>query len=246
LNSAFDSVKHNQQPGYVLHTRPYSETSLLVDVFSRHHGRFMLLAKGARRQKSTMRGMLLPFTPLLLSWAGKGQLPILTVAEPGGYAENLSRQWVQSGYYVNELILKLLHRFDEHARLYDYYDHTIQALSSGTDASSVLRVFEKRLLQEIGFGMILDHDVETGEAIDPNGNYHYVPHRGPVLANGNRASVTSVSGSTLRALQEERFDSAESSRQARTLSRSLIIQQLGGKELRSRRVMLQVQRYRKM
>ncbi len=238
-------MKHHQQPGYVLHTRPYSETSLLVDVFSRNHGRFMLLAKGARRQKSAMRGMLLPFVPLLISWAGKGQLPILTVAEPRGFTNTQSRRWVQSGFYINELILKLLHRFDEHAQLYDYYDHAIQALSSGTDVGSVLRVFEKQLLQEIGFGMILDHDVETGEAIDPDCYYHYFPQRGPVLANGDRESGTRVSGNTLKAFHEEQFNSVESSRQARTLSRSLIVQQLGGKELRSRRVMLQLQRYRK-
>jgi DNA repair protein RecO (recombination protein O) len=236
-------VKNHHEPGYVLHTRPYTESSLLLDVFCRQYGRFMLLAKGARRQKSGMRGVLMPFKPLLLSWAGKGQLPILTAAESQGYLRDMLGKQLHAAYYANELILKLLHRFDAHQDLYDSYDLTVRSLTAGEDAGMLLRVFEKRLLREIGFGLILDHDVETGERIKESANYRYVPQFGPVVTELANEIGMQVSGQTLIAFQEERFKTSESRQQARVLTRNLIYQQLGGRELRSRKVMHQILRY---
>ncbi len=207
-----------------------------------------MLAKGARRQKSGVRGLILPFHPLLLSWAGKGHLPILTAAEPGGIPRYLLPKSISSAYYVNELILKFLHRFDEHAELYDHYDDAIRKLSSGFEIGTVLRIFEKRLLQEIGFGLILDHDVETGEEVNAGFEYQYLPQKGPILVtdtDNSQESSVRINGGTLNALLVEQFDSQQSKRQARSLLRHLIYQQLGGKELRSRRVMMQLLQYQK-
>ncbi len=236
-------MKNHHEPGYVLHTRPYTESSLLLDVFCRQFGRFMLLAKGARRQKSGMRGVLMPFKPLLLSWAGKGQLPILTAAESQGHLSDMLGKQLHAAYYANELILKLLHRFDAHQDLYDSYDHTVRTLTEGEDAGTLLRVFEKSLLQEIGFGLILDHDVETGEGINETANYRYVPQFGPVVTEVANENGMQVSGQTLIAMREECFKTSESRQQARILTRNLITQQLGGRELRCRKVMNQILRY---
>lgn len=240
------AIKQNQQAGYVLHTRPYSESSLLIDVFCRNHGRFMLLAKGARRSKRCLRGMVMPFKPLLISWGGRGQLPIMTSVEPAGFIASFNRRSLHSGYYINELILKLLHRFDEHARLFDQYDYAIRALAAGDEAASVLRVFEKKLLQETGFGLILDRNAETGEAIDHNGSYQYLAQHGPVSSDGNNATGMRIDGATLKALKDESFDSVKIKNQARALNRHVIYQQLDGKELKSRRVLVQILRYQKL
>ena len=205
----------------------------------------MVLAKGARRQKSGMRGVLMPFKPLLLSWSGRGQLPVLIAAESQGYVDDLVGRQLHSGYYINELILKLLHRFDEHKDLYDAYDKTVRSLINNEDANVQLRLFEKTLLQEIGFGIILDHDVETGKSIKGTSSYQYVPQYGPVAAEETSQVGLQVSGNTLIALQNEYFATGESRNQARLLTRSLISQQLGGRELRSRKVMRQILRYQK-
>ncbi len=233
-------MKVNRQSAYVLHTRPYAESSLLVDVFSRDHGRCMLLAKGARRQKGGQRGTLMPFKPLLIGWSGKGALPVLTSAETTAHLTEISGFGLHAGLYANELLLKLLHRFDEHARLYFAYDDAVHRLSSGADPGETLRIFEKQLLREIGFGLILDHDVETGEAIDPSVQYVYLPQSGPVASPAKGAVGIDVRGATLRELDGEVFRSQRSRSEARQLIRELILHQLGGRELRSRRVFRQL------
>lgn len=205
----------------------------------------MLLAKGARRQKSGMRGVLMPFKPLLLSWSGKGQLPVLIAAESQGFVDDLIGRQLHAGYYINELILKLLHRFDEHRELYDAYDKTVRSLVNNEDLNVPLRLFEKRLLKEIGFGIILDHDVETGKIIEEASSYRYIPQFGPVVAGDTNQGGLQISGKTLIAFRDEHLISVESKRQARLLTRNLLDQQLGGRELRSRRIMRQVLRYQK-
>ncbi len=237
-------MKIYRQPAYVLHARSYSESSLLVDVFSRDHGRCMLIAKGARRQKRGQRGVLLPFKPLLVGWSGKGQLPILIQVESTGYLTDIHGQALHSALYANELLLRLLHRFDPHEALFDAYDVAIRRLAAGADPGATLRVFEKHLLREIGFGLILDHDVLTGEAIDPAGDYAYTPESGPVILEDDGQPGVRITGLTLRELEQGEFSSERSRMEARRLIRNLLRQQLGGRELRSRRVLRQLMRYR--
>ncbi len=234
--------KVDQQAGFILHRRPYSESSLLVEVFTREFGRLTLIAKGCRKKKTQPQGLFLPFKPLLVSWTGKGELPILTGIEQPGFAPPLSSTGISCGYYINELILKLLHRHDAHETLFEKYQEQILALADRQDPFVVLRIFEKYLLREIGFGLILDHDVESGEAIRPDMNYHYFPEKGPVLAaSGEKGGIR---GSTLIALDKERFPTRENHRQANRLTRYLIDLQLNGKPLRSRRVMREMKRFR--
>jgi len=239
-------VKIEQQPAYVLHARPFSESSLLVDVFSREHGCLMLLAKGARRAKSRTRGLLLPFRPLLASWAGRGQLPVLTALEPDGrHAGEVTGARIASGYYLNELLLRMLHRHDAHEHVFEHYHRALRHLAGAEPPHAALRVFEKKILQYTGFGAVLDRDAGSGERIMPELQYRYVFEKGPVRAGAHDAAghAIPISGRALCALRDERFESDEELREARRLLRALLDHQLSGRELRSRRVAREIRRY---
>lgn len=225
-------VEH--QPGYLLHRYPYRESSLLVDMFTRGHGRLMLVAKGSRRGKSKARGHFIPFKPLLVSWSGRGSLPTLTAVEAGRNFPDMDRLGRNCGYYANELLMRLLHRQDSHESLFDRYEDMLAALARGDDPSRVLRIFEKHLLQETGFGLILDRDVETGEQIREYERYSYIPQKGPVLSALPGHLV--VSGKALMTLREELPMTPDVKRESRLLTRMLIDVQLNGKELRTRKV----------
>jgi len=235
-------MKVSRQPGFILHRRPYRESSFLVEIFSRKFGRLTLIAKGCRRKNSRVQGLFLSFKPLLLGWAGKGELPILTSIELSGFYKQPDSTGISCGYYINELILKLLHRYDPHELLYDKYAESISQLLDNQNPNTVLRVFEKYLLQETGFGLVLDHDVDTGEAITKSFSYQYVPQKGPILANSTNDNI--VSGATLIALQTGEFNSDRERNQAQQLTRTLIDIQLNGKQLRSRRIVREMKRYR--
>src|SRR5919108_1527367 len=139
------------EPAYVLHTYPYMETSLIVEAFTRSHGRVAVLARGARRPRSAMRGVLLSFHPLRLTWSASAELGNLIGAEWAGALQPLAGQGLMCGFYLNELLLRLLPRDDPHELLFDHYQDALTRLSLAGDASSVLRAFEKRLLVELGY-----------------------------------------------------------------------------------------------
>lgn len=233
--------KVDQQAGFILHRWPYRESSLLLEVFTRDYGRLGLIAKGSRRKKSQSQGLFSPFKPLLIGWTGRGELPVLTGIEQAGFMPQLSGGGVGCGYYINELILKLLHRHDAHEALFDKYQELMFALTNRQDPFIVLRVFEKHLLQKIGFGLVLDHDAETGEAISKDSAYRYFPQKGPVQVSESGSDV--IRGSTLIALQKEEFPTREDQIQARMLTRFLIDLQLNGKSLRARRVMREMKHF---
>jgi DNA repair protein RecO (recombination protein O) len=144
---------------YVLHTRPYRDTSLLVDLFSREHGRIGAIARGVRGPKSRHRGLLQPFTPLLVSWFGKSDLVTLNGIEPNGAPHYLTGDRLLSGLYMNELLVRALHQADPHPALFDAYTEAVEKLATVMSAQSgiqsierILRLFEKQLLQEVGYG----------------------------------------------------------------------------------------------
>ena len=184
------------QPGYVLHHWPYRDTSLLVEVLTRDHGRIGLVARGAKRSKSRLYGMLQPFIPLIVSWTGNGDLGTLTAVEPQGSVMWLSGRAMMNGFYINELMLRLLHRHDPHPHLFDEYTGVLQRLSAITEGAIsklpedmqsetsfreqwALRIFEKNLLRELGYGLVLDHDVMTGQPIIKDEYYDYYFDKGP-------------------------------------------------------------------
>ncbi len=232
-------MRVQNQPGFVLHARDYSETSLTLEVFSSRHGRLGLLAKGARRPSSRVRGMLKPFQPLLLSWSGRGELPILTAAEFDGETSLLGGSALYCGFYLNELLVRLLHRHDPHESLYDAYRHALTALANTGQAETALRLFEKRLLGEIGYGLVLNRDVDSNTPIEADVWYDYIPERGPVcLAHPerDRAQGVVVRGASLIALANDTLTDPDVLRETKRLMRAVLARYLGDKPLHSRRL----------
>jgi DNA repair protein RecO (recombination protein O) len=227
----------DHEPGFVLHTYAYKETSLIVEAFSRRYGRLALLARGARRPRSAMRGVLLAFHPLRLGWSGSGELATLMAAEWGGALQPLAGRGLMCGFYLNELLLRLLPREDPHETLFDAYAEALARLSAGEVFSAVLRGFEKRLLAELGYAPVFDREALSGEPIEPGGSYAYEPDRGPVKTN--RGDFL-VSGRTLLDLAADDYSRTETRDEARYLMRALIGQRLHGQVLHTRSVLMEL------
>ena len=222
------------QPAYILHTRPYRDTSALLEVFSREYGRLGLVARGVRGAKSKLRGVLQPFKPVLLSWLGRGDLGTLTDAEAQGVALTLGGRALLSGYYLNELVQRLTHRHDPHPTLYDAYHEALAGLNDDTQMERVLRLFEKRLLRELGYGLVLDHDIGSGAPLTATGLYHYQLERGPVLSETGAAHGLLLHGSSLLSLAGDELRDERSLRESKRLMRAVLALYLGDKPLKSR------------
>ena len=222
------------EPAFVLHSYPFRETSLLVEVFSRQHGRVPLVARGARRPKSAVRGLLMSFQPLSLSWFGKHEVRTLHSAEWQGGQPLLQGTALLCGFYLNELLLNLMVRDDPHEQLFDYYAHTLQRLAHGADMASTLRCFEKHLLQELGYALLLEHEAGSAEPIDPALNYRYMVERGAVRAADDGDEGLLVAGKTLQDMAADDYSDAQSVRQGKQLMRMLLNHHLGGKILHTR------------
>ena len=227
----------DHQAGYVLHTYPYKETSLIVEAFTRNFGRVALLARGARRPRSAMRGVLLSFHPLRLGWSGSAELGNLISAEWSGALQPLGGRALMCGFYLNELLLRLLPRDDPHESLFQVYSEALKQLSEGSPQGSVLRSFEKRLLSELGYAPLLEREAVSGEPIEPSRRYVYEPDKGPVATSRAGNGDFIVSGQTLLDLAADEFTRPETRDEARMLLRSLIGQRLHGQVLHTRAVL---------
>ncbi|MDQ1315398.1 MAG: repair protein RecO [Pseudomonadota bacterium] len=229
----------NNEPGLILHTYPFKETSVVAEVFTRGHGRMALIARGARRPASALRGLMQPFTPLLLSWFGKSELKTLHAAEWQGGLTAPQGRALMCGFYLNELLLRLLARGDAHELLYDRYIDTLDQLageeSSAIDYERILRRFETNLLSEIGYGATFDVDAENGTPIEPGARYVFQPERGALRASGQPGCP--VSGQTLIDLAAGRFEQAATLVEAKALMRTLINHTLGAKPLYTRQLL---------
>ena len=229
------------QPAFVLHTHPFRETSLIVEAFTRDHGRIALVARGARRPRSAMRGLLLAFQPIELGWFGQGEMRTLAKVEWVGGQPLLQARALLLGYYMNELLLKLLPREDAHPALFQAYAEAVYALAIGEPSQASLRRFEKTLLKELGYGLTLDREAESGRQVDPQKRYAYVVERGPILVSGDEREAESFSGRALLAIAQGDFSDAETLAQCKQLMRTLIQHYLGGQRLSSRRVFMELQ-----
>lgn len=234
-------MREQQQSAFILHRRNYSETSLLLEVYTRRHGRVGLIAKGARRPSNRARGLLVPFQPLLLGWSGRGELMVLTGAEAEGASYELAGRALYCGFYLNELLMRLLHRHDPHETLYDRYAAALTGLRGEPPEEEVLRVFEKHLLGEIGYGLMLER--ESGDRpVEPDVLYDYVLDQGPVRVRhpelAGRVQGVRLRGASLLALAAERFEHGASLREIKALTRAALAPHLGAKPLQSRRLFL--------
>ena len=236
-----DRQKRDAQPGFVLHTYPFRETSLVVETFTRNFGRVGLVARGARRPKSALRGLMMAFQPLLLSWAGKSELRTLHKAEWQGGIPQLQGLSLMCGFYLNELLLKFLAREDPHESLFGVYQEAIAALALQPEPAAVLRRFEKHLLKELGYGLILDREGDSGRPIDPGRRYTYVIERGPVALDRGMDAQMEISGRTLIELENDRFADAVTLAQSKLLMRFLVNHYLGNQELHTRQLLREMQ-----
>lgn len=231
-----NKTRQEDQPAFVLHTYPYRETSLIVEVFSQHHGRLPLMARGARRPKSAVRGLLLSFQPLALSWFGKGELRTLHSAEWQSGQPLLQGTALICGFYLNELLLKLLHRDDPHEQLFLYYQETLQELARRSDYAAVLRRFELNLLKELGYALMLEHDAESGVAIEPDAIYRYVFERGPMRQKTGQNGVE-LRGKTLLDMAADDYIDPVTLQQSKALMRAMINHYLGEESLHTRQIL---------
>ena len=220
-------------PAFLLHAHPYSETSLVLDVFARDHGRLPVLARGARRPRSALRGVLIGFQLLELGWFGGGEVKTLARAEWCGGTPLLQGRCLLLGYYLNELLLKLLPREDAHPALFDSYAEAVSALATGAADAPELRRFEKSLLREIGYGLTLDHDA-AGAPVQPERRYSYLAERGLVAVEGGEGIT--LAGKTLLDMDADDYRDPCTLAESKLLMRQLVAQQLGDKPLQSRRV----------
>lgn len=224
--------------GFVLHRKPYRDTSLLLEAFTAEHGRIGLVARGGRRAGSTLKGLLQPFQPLLLSWSGRGDLKSLTGAEPDGRPVFLSGAAVAGGFYLNEILLRLTQRHDPHPELFRVYARTVLALAEGAEMEWTLRLFERDLLDCLGYGLLLTDEAESGEPVKPDARYCYHLERGPLP--GSSVGGIAVGGETLLALQNGTVPGPDGLAEAKRLMRAALRLYLGDKPLASRNLFRQL------
>ena len=233
--------------GFVLHSYPYKETSLILETFTRTHGRVAMVAKGAKRNTSA-KYALNAFQPLALTWFGRADLKTLKAADHQRIYPQMRGSALMAAFYVNELLLKLAVKDDAHEGLFDQYEITIAALAeipSGDQTPRyievALRRFELRLLEELGYGLTLAHEADSTVAIDPCAEYLYVVERGPVrMTNGveiRAIEPVRLSGQTILALNAAEFSDATILMQAKQLMRRVINHHLGDKALHTRQLM---------
>jgi DNA repair protein RecO (recombination protein O) len=239
--SGKEQNRRDAEPAFVLHTYAFRETSLVLEAFTRQFGRVSLVARGARRPKSALRGLLMPFQPLLLSWAGKSELKTLHKAEWQGGIAQLRGPGLMCGFYLNELLLKFLAREDAHETLYDVYLKAVTSLSGTENPAATLRGFEKNLLRELGYALVLDREADTGHAIEPDRRYSYVAERGPVALQAVQGNQVEISGKALIDLACDNFSDPETLAQSKSLMRYLVNHYLGNQELHTRQFLRELQ-----
>lgn len=223
-------------PAYLLHQRAWRETSKLLEVWSREHGRLGLVARGARRPNSPQRSLLQPFTPLLLSWTQRGELGNLGAVEPAGAPTLLRGKPLLAAFYMNELLLRLVARQDAHTHLYDVYAHTLRALG-GSSPAAALRGFELQLLSAIGYGLNLTQMAGGDAKIEADQDYLYDLEAGPRLSGGRKGPGIPVRGRTLLALHGGTLDDAGDLKDAKRLLAAALEPHLQGRALKTSGVM---------
>jgi DNA repair protein RecO (recombination protein O) len=237
------NARQADEHAFVLHTYPFRDTSVIVEAFTRHHGRMGLVARGAKRPKSALRPALLAFQPLSISWSGRGELRTLTRAEWVGSVRPPVGLAMMCGYYLNELLLKLLHRDDPHEGLFEAYSQALMDLASGKETEAVLRQFEISLLREIGYALELMREVDSGNHLVAERRYAYLPERGPSASAGPNADKEAVelSGKTLLDMARGDFSDPVTATESKRLMRCLIGHYLDQRGLNTRQLLIEMQ-----
>jgi DNA repair protein RecO (recombination protein O) len=232
---------------FVLHTWPWRETSAIAELFTRSHGRIGLVAKGAKRPKSAIRGVLQLFQPLHVQWFGKTEMKTLKSAEHERFFPQLAGPALVSAFYLNELVMKLTHREVPHDGIFEAYAEAIEALSDislnqarRSEIGVVLRRFEIRFLRELGYGLRLEEEADTHAPISASERYWFVADRGAMRVNSSAMQdrdALELRGKTLVDMADDDFRDPETLAESKLLMRTLIARMLGDKVIFSRALM---------
>ena len=230
-------MRVENQSAFILHHYPYRDTSQILDLLTRDHGRISIVSRGSLAARSKLKSVLQPFRLLSISWTGKGDMPTLTGAE---LAETrpvlLSGNNLLAGFYLNELMMHFLHRHDVQEDLFCLYANTLSQLSTEINLEIILRLFEKQLLNDLGLGLNLTHDADSGEPVIPGKQYVFYVEHGPVLAISPEAvsQRPGISGESLLAFSGNDLNSENIRREIKVLMRHVLAFYLAGKSLKSR------------
>lgn len=230
------------QPAFLLHHRDYSDSSRIVELMTRDHGRVSLFARGARRARSPLRPLLQPFMPLLVSWSGGIDGGQLVAAELAGEALAMPAQRLMSAFYLNELLLRLTARGEAVTEVFDLYAVALEGLRQGAPEQAALREFERQLLGHVGYGLDVDRDASSGEPLEADRYYHFQPGLGLRAAGPQAGPETAFLGADLLEFGSGRLETPGALRAAKRLMRVALEHCLEGRGLRSRDVMLALRR----
>lgn len=231
--------KKTNQPAYVLHTYDFKETSLVAELFSKEYGRVATVAKGARRPRSAMRGQLQSFQMLAATWSGKNELKTLHSLDWSDGLVTLQGEALMCGFYLNELLLRLLPREDAHEQLFEYYQATLRALSSGEQLATHLRRFELKMLQEMGYAVPLEFD-ELDAPVLADSEYRYEAEHGACALSATKNGIE-IYGQTLLDMAQDNYNNMQTQQQSKQLMRYLLTHYLGEKPLHTRQLLIDLQ-----
>lgn len=242
-----DQLKSNEnalQTAYILHSRPYRETSLMIDFFTKEKGRITAVARGARKQKSKTLGQLQPFHPLYISWFGKNELVTLKTVESINTAHQIKNKKILCALYINELLVRLLHRDDPHPNLFVYYQETLMRLERLQNVEITLRLFEINFLRELGYGLQLDRETNTDTPIQCDQLYQLtmdsaikrLEQSNSTFIDRNRSRI--FRGESLLCLHKGDLSKLNLLSDAKRLLRLILTPLLGDRPLKSRELFL--------
>ncbi|OCG26673.1 DNA repair protein RecO [Gilliamella sp. wkB108] len=226
------------QRAFILHTRSYSESSLLVDLFVESAGKITVLAKGARRKRSSLKGVLQPFTPLIVQYSGQGEIKTLRQVEAMSLALPLISISLYSAFYLNELLHRVLIAETDMPTLFEHYLHSLQQLAKQVPAENVLRSFELVLLENLGYHVDFFHCSATGDDIVTSMNYQFQTEKG--FISSLLENSTSFTGEQVLALGYRQFDNQETLRAAKRFTRMALKPYVGAKPFKSRELFLKI------
>lgn len=226
------------QRAFILHTRSYSESSLLVDLFVESAGKITVLAKGARRKRSSLKGVLQPFTPLIVQYSGQGEIKTLRQVEAMSLALPLISISLYSAFYLNELLHRVLIAETDMPTLFEHYLHSLQQLAKQVPAENVLRSFELVLLENLGYHVDFFHCSATGDDIVTSMNYQFQTEKG--FISSLLQNSTSFTGEQVLALGYRQFNNQETLRAAKRFTRMALKPYVGAKPFKSRELFLKI------
>ena len=225
------------EPAYLMHQRPFSESSQIINLFSRHFGRVDVIAKGSKRPKSKFKSFLQPFLPILVSWSGRSQLKTLRSIDLNiKQKTTLPSKQLMSAFYLNELILSLLTTNDPYPELFDCYALTIDKLSDVDSSESVLRTFEINLLSQIGYAINFQTEAMSSNEIEAEQVYRFVVEEGFIRSNATTSHHSLIKGSIIKAIEKGDYSTSQILKAAKRITRESIKYHLSGKELNTKKV----------